>query len=416
MAAWITANDMQIDTTLQQLKDLITGGSVQKILVTSGANVDPDALGSALALAEGLESMGKSVTVAIEGFEQGRYRYLPGIERVSDVVGQKSLVVSIDVGQNPIEKINYNAEATTFNLILTPKTGQVNVDQIKYSYAGLTYDLIMVVDTARASLLGRWVEDFAEELKVIPMVNIDHHADNEQFGTLNYIQPKQPAAAGVLEEVFNVLEIPITPTMATNLLAGIISDTGGFNNSNADALSLRMSADLVDAGADLNAVMRGTFRDLSVPALHLWSRALESVELVDPGIVIAQISQADVLNSAATQADQDSLDQVVNGLVPAVSAGRVAVMLKEKDNGEVRGSLRSIDPTVNVQAIAANLGGGGHVKASGFSIKDTTLDRAREQVLEAIRSGLASQMLQPQVSAISENGANGAPERQENQA
>src|SRR5689334_19962340 len=107
---------MQIDTTLQQIKDLLKSDSVQKVLVTSGTNVDPDAVGSALAVAEGLESLGKNVTVAIEGFDQGKYAFLPGVERIQPVVGQKSLVVSIEVGQNPIEKINYNAEETTFNL------------------------------------------------------------------------------------------------------------------------------------------------------------------------------------------------------------------------------------------------------------------------------------------------------------
>ena len=391
---------MQIDTTIQQIKDLLHSESIQRILVTSGTNVDPDALGSALAVASALEnSLGKSVTVAIEGFDNARYSFLPGIEKVLPSIGQKSLVVSIDVASNPIEKINYNAEGTTFNLILTPKFGQVNTDQISYSYAGLPFDLVIAVDTATKKLLGQWVEDFADELKDIPLINIDHHGDNEQFGTLNVVQSDQPAAASVLVELLVALDLPLSADSATNLLAGIMYDTSGFNNSNASAETLRQAATLVDAGANLQVVMQGLFRSMSMAALHLWSKVLATIEEIEPGIIVAQVLLKDIAETGATEVDQDSLDNLVNGLITAIPGAKVALVLKEKSDTEVRGSLRAIDVDINVSPMAKEVGGGGHPAASGFRLMDTSLELAKSRVLTAIRAHMPPVEAAPQLES-----------------
>lgn len=379
---------MKVDDSIQQVSEILTSDAAKRVLVTSGKNVDPDALGSALAMAIALESLGKQVTVAIEEFDNTRMPFLPTIHRVLGSVGQKSLVVSIDVGQNPIEKINYNAEDTKFNLILTPKAGQVDVDQIQYSYAGLNFDAVVVVDTAAKRLLGDWVESFEAELKDLPIINIDHHADNEQFGTLNLVQADKASATMVVYELLQTMKVELTGDILTNLLAGVLSDTNQFLNRNADAASMQMAASMVEQGADLHGITKNLFKSMSVAALRLWGRVLSRVEVVDPGIVITEVRQADLTETQAQQTDEDTLDQITNTYIPSVGGAFVGIVLKEKDNGEISGSLRSIHPNVNVQQIAKKLNGGGHILASGFRLTDTTLKEAREKVIEATKNQL----------------------------
>jgi phosphoesterase RecJ-like protein len=380
---------MQIDTTVQQVKELLYSENVKRVLVTTGTNVDPDAVGSALAIAEVLESrLEKTVTVAIEGFDQERYSFMKGAERIQSEVGQKSLIVSIEMGQNPIERINYNAEGTIFNLVLTPKVGQVDVDQINYSYTGLNYDVVIVVDTAARHLLGQWAKSFEQELIDIPVINIDHHADNEMFGTLNIVQGESASAATVLSELLPNLGFGYGSSVATNLLYGLMSDTGGFVNSNGSAEALRTAAQLVEKGANLREVMQNLFRRTTLPTLKLMGRVLSQIEEVEPGVVVGQVTRADREAVGLTDEEGDGLGALINNLLPGIQGVKVAAVLKERDNGEVRGSLRAGQPDVNVQAIAQKLGGGGHIAASGFKLTNTTVEEARQRVQVAIQEVL----------------------------
>jgi phosphoesterase RecJ-like protein len=378
---------MKIDTSLQPILDLLNSGSIQNLLISSGKNVDPDAVGSALGLALALQEKIPSITVAIEEFDATGYSFLPGIDRIANSIGQKSLVVSIDVGNSPIEKINYNTQDTTFNLILTPKTGQVDVDQIQYSYTGVQFDAVITVDTAKKDLLGQWITNFSTELADTPIINIDHHPDNEQFGTLNYIQAQAPSASAIVFEVIKALELPFTADIATNLLAGLLSDTSGFANSNSSADTLRLAADLIDQGANLHQLMISLFRTLSLPAMHLWGSVLNNIHLEQPGVIMTQLSQGEIAATQATDTDVDTLGTLVNNILVADHTAQLAVLLKEKGKGEVSGSMRAI-ADIDVSAIARQLGGGGHIKAAGFRLTETTLEQARQQVLKAIQQTL----------------------------
>lgn len=383
---------MQIDTTIPQIKDLLANPNLQRVLVTSGKNVDPDAVGSVLALAQALTSQGKQVITAIEDFDPASMSFMPGVESILSTIGAKSLVISIDVGAHPIEKINYNAENTKFNLVLTPSGGQVTTDQISYSYTGLNVDLIFVVDTASQQLLGDWATDFQSELATIPLINIDHHADNQRFGTLNLIDASQPSASLIVGQLIQELGLSINQTQSTNLLAGLISDTAGFVNRNTTADSLRQAASLVEAGADLPGLMKNLFRTMSLAALQLWGLVLSRVQRVQD-IIITEVYLQDITQTQATEADQETLGNLVNSFVTAVPGAKLALVLKEKDDASISGSLRSIDPSVNVQTMARQLNGGGHVLASGFRLPSTTMAEARQKALQVIQQELDRQNL-----------------------
>ena len=287
-----------------------------------------------------------------------------------------------------LKKINYNSEDTKFNLILTPKSGQVDVDQINYSYAGLNYDAIFVVDTADKKLMGDWINSFEQEMQNIPLINIDHHADNTRFGTLNLVDDQAAAASMVVHELLMSLQLPLSQNQATNLLAGVLSDTNGFVNRNADANSLNSASQLTANGADLHGLTQALFKSLSLPALHLWGIVLSRAQIEEPGIVITHLTQKDIQQTNARKADEESLGVIVNMYIPAVVGAKVGVVLKEDEEGNIKGSLRSIDPRVNVQAIAKQLNGGGHILASGFKLDNQSMDQARQKVLHSIRQEL----------------------------
>jgi phosphoesterase RecJ-like protein len=251
----------------------------------------------------------------------------------------------------------------------------------------MQFDAIIAVDTAKKELLGDWINSFEQELNAIPFINIDHHPDNTKFGTINYIQ-NQPSASAVIYNLIRQLNIEVTPDIATNLLAGLLSDTAGFANSNSDAKSLRIAAELVDRGANLHQLMVSLFRTMSLPAIKLWGVVLSNIRREEPGIIITQLTQGEIADAGASDADVSTLGTLVNNILVAEHTSQVAVMLKDKGQGEVSGSMRAI-ADVDVSAMARQLGGGGHIKAAGFRLKETTIEQARQTILETIRQSLS---------------------------
>lgn len=370
---------------LQSIIELLNSGTIKKLLVTSGKNVDPDAVGSMVAMAKALESKVERITMAVEDFDPDSYKAIAGAERIQSTIGQQSLVVSIDISQNPIAKINYHSQDNKFNLVLTPKAGAVDPSSIEYSLTGLDFDATLVVDTAKKSLIGEWINQPA--ITSLPLINIDHHQDNEQFGTINIIDPTAASATMVIYDLIKQTDIELTADIATPLLIGLLGDTSGFANSNADAKALRFAAELVDAGANLHQSMVGLFRNMSFSAIQLWGRVLSNATKEEPGIIMTQLSQADIVELQPSEADLATTGAIVNNILVADQSAQLAVMLKDKGEGEITGSLRAI-ADINVADIASQLGGGGHIKAAGFRLYETTLEQAREQVLSVIRQSL----------------------------
>jgi phosphoesterase RecJ-like protein len=217
------------------------------------------------------------------------------------------------------------------------------------------------------------------------IVNIDHHHDNTNFGTVNLVVGDASCTAEILWELAHALGVEITPSMAEALYIALITDTGRFMYENTGARAHTMAAELIDAGVDVAGVYRRLYQDLPFPRLQLLARALAGVRRFDDGrLTVAHLSRGDFGETGAIESDSEG---VVDHL-RAVEDTKVAVLIRElldKDGRKV--SLRSTDGQVDVSAIARSLGGGGHRQAAGAT---TTMPLA--QLIEHIRSGVADQL------------------------
>ena len=217
------------------------------------------------------------------------------------------------------------------------------------------------------------------------IVNIDHHHDNTQFGTVNLVVADASCTAEILWELSHALGIDLTPSMAEALYVALITDTGRFMYENTSARSHIMAAELLEAGVDVAAVYRQLYQDLPFPRLKLLARALASVRRYDDGrVTVAHLSRADFGETGAVESDSEG---VVDHL-RAVEQTKVAVLVRELLDRDCRKvSLRSTDGAIDVSVIARSLGGGGHRQAAGATTK-----LPLEQLIEQIRAGVAAQL------------------------
>ena len=118
------------------------------------------------------------------------------------------------------------------------------------------------------------------------VVNIDHHHDNTRFGTANLVVGEASSTAEVLADVFAELGVVLTPAIAEALYAGLVTDTGRFQYSNTTPKALRLAAELLEAGADLQRIFQGVYESMQFAKVKLLARALDRAALYEDGRVV----------------------------------------------------------------------------------------------------------------------------------
>ncbi len=305
----------------------------ETVIVASHLRPDGDALGSTIAFALWLRSIGKNVIAWNENGVPSKYEFLPG-----------------------------------HGIVTTPPTDGSRV----------RCDAFVALDTSVKDRLGSSVLGALEEPEVF--INLDHHISNEEFGTLNHIDADSPATGQIAVNFFESQGIAITPEMAANLFVAISTDTGSFQYMNTNARTFEVGAKLIRAGVNVGELSRSIYDQLPRRRLELLRLALNE----------ARFSCGDrVASFALKRADSDRL-----GLQPEDNEGIIdqlrsvegvvaAVFLEEMGDGMVRISARSKDVRVNVCTVCALFGGGGHALASGARVAGN-LEDVVARFLEAI--------------------------------
>ena len=211
----------------------------------------------------------------------------------------------------------------------------------------------------------------------VPTVMIDHHPSNPSFGTLNLLVPTAASTCEIVVALADALQWPINSDMATCLLTGVYTDTGGLLHSNTTAEVYRTVARLLRAGARQQMIVTAVFRTASLSSLKLWGRVLEQISITDEGGAVSAVTEGDF---RATGADYSDLGGAID-YVNAVPGMRFSMVLSERD-GKVKGSMRTLRDDVDVAAMAGKLQGGGHRKAAGFSVEGKLKPEIRWKVVE----------------------------------
>jgi phosphoesterase RecJ-like protein len=228
------------------------------------------------------------------------------------------------------------------------------------------YDVLCLIDCADRRRLGNFAKDDPTRLDGrIPIVNIDHHKTNDRFGVVNIVEPDASSAGELVAEVLKLWGVEITIDMARNLLAGIYGDTLGLRTPSTTPHTIRTVADLVECGAELEPVVDQLFRLKPRSTICLWEHALHNIRWNGP-IIWTEMTRE---GFAQCDAEMVEAEGIVNFLA-GTQGSRVAVILyQDEDRRGWRVSLRGLEKNLDVSAIAAHFGGGGHPLAAGAHVE-----------------------------------------------
>ena len=242
------------------------------------------------------------------------------------------------------------------------------------------FDVVVLTDCPNPQRTEGLIDQARSAGKVV--VNIDHHPDNRRYGHVNWVDVTAAATGEMVYELLTALRAPVTPAIATNLFTAIHTDTGSFRYSNVTARTFTIAGALVAAGARPELVSGSLYERRAPDALHWLGEALARVEVSEDGRMGWLALPAGSVPERIVEAEE-----LVN-YPRSVASVRVACLLRERD-GTVKVSLRG-KGEVDVQKIAAQFGGGGHVNAAGYTVAGP-LTEATRVLLAAVRQAVGGQ-------------------------
>jgi phosphoesterase RecJ-like protein len=287
-----------------------------RVLVTSHANPDGDAIGSQLGLARLLRRMGKGATVWDRDPVPAIYSALPAADRIHS-------------GEEPPR--GFPDDFDTLVVLECPSLDRTGLE---------------------AQLEG-----------AMPILNIDHHLGNQHYGAVNWVDVSAPAVGEMVLRLAADLKLEIDPDTASCLYLALVSDTGGFRFSNATPRAFEAASVLVGRGASPERTSEWLYESRPEASLRLLGEMLATLELSAGGrIATALLTPEMYMRTGAAQSDSEGLVDY-----PRSIHGVAAVALLRGLGGErVKVSLRSRGDGVDVERIARRRGGGGHRAAAGF--------------------------------------------------
>ena len=294
--------------------------NANNILLTTHTDPDGDALGSLCAFTDLFEKNNKKYKALVDDIND-TYHFLPGIHNITIHNGTINI--------------------SDFDLIITNDFSELSRSCIK--------------------------EDLEEAIRNrTKIINFDHHQFNDRFGTINIVEEHSSSTTNILFKFFEINNIDISRNMATCLLAGILTDTSNLSNSATTLESIDIVSKLLLKGARFYRINQNTIFNKDLITMKLWGILLRRLKTnTKLNIAYTVITKEDFKKYNLTP---ESIEGLSNYLSQITGVNAILV-LKENGEGLIRGSMRSIADNVDVSKLARAMGGGGHKKAAGFSVK-----------------------------------------------
>jgi phosphoesterase RecJ-like protein len=337
----------------------------RRFLLTTHIRPDGDALGSELAMAAVLESLGKDVLVCNAFAVPPTLRFLDP--------GGKLKQLGADVLSRPTSPMNHSAanRVEQGSLAASASIASQLADR----------EVLIVLDTSAWAQLGA-MSDVVKTTKAVKVV-IDHHVSGDDLGAEEFKNPEAEATGRLVIEAADALGVPVGREIAVPAFVSLTTDTGWFRFSSTTPATLRLAARLIEAGASPDRLYKELYEDDTHARLQLIGHALANSQLeMDGRLIYTWLAQSDFAASGASPFDSED---IIN-MTLSVGGTQAAVIFVEQPTGGFKISFRS-RCDVDCSKLAERFGGGGHKKAAGAFLNEP-LDSAREKVLDAVRNAM----------------------------
>jgi len=306
-------------------------------LITSHINLDGDAIGSELALYSILKKLKKKPIILNQGKLPKVYDFLPGVNKVQYLEDDYIDTKSIDVG--------------------------------------------IALDCSNVKRMGKTYEIF-KNIKTI--INIDHHASNESFGDLNYVDSSVSSVGEIIYELIRFINVDLLDEdISTCLFTSILTDTGSFRYSNVSSRTFKIASDLTSFEIKPHLIAAKIYNRNTYPGLKLLGEALSTLEANNSNYVSWITITRKMLNN--TKANDEEIEGIID-VAATLDNNEISILFRETKDNKIKISFRS-KGNFDVNKFAGKFNGGGHPNAAGclcsgkmYKIKDKILSQLFKEI------------------------------------
>jgi len=355
-----------------------------RILIAIPSNAGGDAIGAGLALYSFAKKLDKEAEIATSSRTLEQFSFLPHVSEIKhELEASQSFVISVNTSQAALDELSYEAKPDRVDIFLKPKTGKFSQTDVSFKSARFPYDLIITLHTPSLDNLGEIYEKNTDLFFETPIINIDHHPNNEYYGQINHVDLTATSTAEIVANLIEEFESGLMDeSIATSLLTGIIVETNSFQHVKTTPKAFLKASQLIAQGGRHQDIIRELYKTKSISLLKLWGRALARLrEIKELSMAYSIVNFQDIEKTAAKPED---ISGVMKELVVSLTGSKIILFLAETAPQQVAGFFH-LHPSVKAQVFASALSAQMLNGSSGkFALKDVNLLDAEKDILEKL--------------------------------
>ena len=355
------------------------------VLIALPENPDGDAIGSGWALAHFFAKKKISCTVAFSDPHKKiiRFSFLPRPQNIIHTLsGTRDFLLSFKTKHNDILTVRTEREKESLDIYITPRRGMIDPRDFSFAPALFHFDLVIAVGAPERQSFGMLFEESPDLFFEVPLINIDYHNTNDQYGQINFVHPTASSSAEIITDLIQK-HAPefLDETIAHCLLTGIVSATDSFQKGNTTPKSLQRASLLIHSGADQQKIIHHLYKSQPLSLLKLWGCVMSKLQWKeDIALLWSVVTQEDFAKSKTTPA---TIEVVLEKIKRNYSSGKIFLLLYQNINGQIRALVDFSRLTTPLPGMR-QLHGQSKDSFYLFTPQSTTLAAAEKEVLEKL--------------------------------
>jgi len=374
-----------MEGTKQQIAKLINKRN--KILVATPENACGDALGSAFALVNTLKKLNKDIQVIVPEVLPKKFKFLNKHSETNPLsfhhFKEREFVLTVKNPENHINNLYYQKQDGLLHIYLKGRQEiKENEFAIKRSHP---FDLIFMIKARDYEKLGKVFEYNPELFIETPVINVDNHPDNENFGEINLIDITSSSVSEIIMELIHFIDRNLLDkTIATQILAGLIDATNNFQSPGTNPRTFNNAAVLINRGGDQQRIIRYFYKTKSINFLRLWGRILHQLSQDQKHkLVWGKIEQQDFQQTNTNSEHAFQAIEEIQTNFPNMNTSFLIWNYEQELEGIVYSTNSAILKTISLefnQKIKGN-------NIVHFKINSSNLEKIEKQLLDLITAG-----------------------------
>jgi len=368
---------------IQQLEKIL--GQAKNVLIFLPQNPNGDAIGAGWAFYFFLKKKGIEPTLAfvdeVENFK--KFQFLRQPKNITNKIsGARDFMLSFNTKYNKIMGVRSETEGEEFKIYITPEHGSIDPRDFSFIPAKFKFDFVAVLGSPDKESLGKLYEENPDMFYEVPIVNIDHHSTNDNFGQINIVSMTASSVSEILTGIIEKVDpILLDEVIAECLLAGIISATESFQKKNTTPKALQISANLIDKGADQQKIIRYLYKTQPFNLLKLWGRIMARLKWNEQlQLVWTPVFLEDFIQSRSNPKD---LSSILEKIKDNYSTGRIFLVFYNETPDVLAGLIKCARPEDCIK-INSLLNGRLFQDLITFKLQSKDIQNAEKEILEKL--------------------------------